>query len=256
MALFALLGFVLLHGVLLISPVMFPTSSDLAIQLAQVGMVSFWLAAGVSPLWLRLIVTATLLTWLASSSSGEYFRRDVFALLIFSMACVSAGVGLIASLTFARGENRQFQLRDLLITISLYAVALAIMQSIAQGSKDFPWMSETEWHLILLQIFFHGVLIGLCCVPLLARRRARLWTFGVVLPLLLANIALAIVITHTSYPGQLNLGNFPSAASFFFELVLKQKLPSILFVWITLYPADYALNLFHRPPENPAPDDY
>ncbi|MEX0792413.1 MAG: hypothetical protein WD045_04720 [Pirellulaceae bacterium] len=246
LALFALLGFVLLQGVLLILPFVRPGPHDTSFQLAQIGMVSFWLAAGVSPLATRMMVTAALLTWLASSSSGEYFIAFIF----FLMACVSAGVGLIASLIFARGENRQFRLQDLLLMVSLYAVALAIMQNIAQGSEELARLPDAAWHLILLQIAFHGVLIGLCCVPLLARRGAKLRTFAVVLPLLVATMALEILISHTIFPGQLDLGNFSSAASFFFELVWKVKVPAILLVWLTLFPADYALNLFHQPPSS------
>lgn len=259
LALVALVWFVLVQWVLLVLQFS-PSPYVTMVQLTLMGLVSFWLAVGVSPLALRLIVSTALLAWFLNSSSVLNLGHDAWVAILMITAFVSAGLGWIARWCFAWAENWrfrlnwQFRMRELLLMITLCAVALAVVQILIQKGARIASLPDEVWPLVLLQSIFHGVLVGLCGVPVLARCGARLRVFGVILFALVATVALEIATSTHFFQNQIQLGNFPSNASFLWELVLKKKLPAILIVWLTLFPADYALNLFHRPPENSALD--
>jgi len=255
LALIVLLGLLLLHAFLLVLPFLFPGHNVTWVQWTQIGMVSFWLAAGVSPLAIRLIVTTALLAYLANLNPMPFLDLEFWVIILVIPACVSAGVGLIAKFAFVLIESRQFRLRELLLTITFCAVALVFMQAIFHQSTRSPGLPQSAWNLFLIEGTFHGVLTGLCCVVVLARREARLWTFGVVIFLLIATIALEFGVI-SNYQYQLSSGNFGSNFTYSWGVALRTNAIAFLLIWITLFPADYALNLFHRtPPTNPAPDD-
>lgn len=254
LAFIALLSLVLLHAILLVLPFVFPGYNFTWIQWTQIGMVSFWLAAGVSPLAIRLIVTTALLAYLANLNPMPFLDLEFWVIILVIPACISAGVGLIARFAFVLIERWQFRLRELLLTVTFCAVALVIMQNISYQSTRFTGLPQFAWHLSLIEGIFNGVLTGLCCVVVLAQREARLWTFGVVIFLLSATLALEFGVI-SNYQYQLSSGNFGSNFKYSWGQALQTNAIAFLLIWITLFPADYALNLFHRPPPtNPAPD--